>query len=195
MPIVEDAKVRFLCVSLPTLSDPPKILITPSNINVFALTFVIAFSTIITFCNTLILRFFIFMARFRAALAPRIDHWVQDGIYQLQRRAFEAQSQGCWKNLEQEIPITLDGEKLRELPVESSLVLKSAEGRRFMKRGKLRKTGTNVTEVTLTEDEEASSFESVVRRPTEGTDTFTLVSVDTEKGELIKVKSQETVGR
>lgn len=135
------------------------------------------------------------MARFRAALAPRIDHWVQDGIFQLQRRAFEAQGQGCWKNLEQEIPITLDGENLRELPVESLLVLKNAEGRRFAKRGKLRKTGTNVTEVTLTEDDEANSFESVVRRPTEGTDTFTLVSVDTEKGELKKVKSQETVGR
>ncbi|KAF1915506.1 hypothetical protein BDU57DRAFT_452145, partial [Ampelomyces quisqualis] len=167
-----------------------------ANINVFALTFVIAFSTIITLCNTLILRFFIFIARFRAALAPRIDYWVQDGIFQLQRRAFEAQGQGCWEYLEHEVPITLDGEKLHKLPVESSLVLKSTEGRRSVKRDKLRKTGTNVTEVTLTEgNEEAADFQSMARRPTAGTDTFTLISVDAEKGELKKVKTQDPVGR
>jgi hypothetical protein len=125
-----------------------------SNINVFALAFIVTFSAVVTFCNTLILRFFIFMAKFRAALAPRIDHWVQDGVYQLQRRAFEAQGQGYWQYLEEEIPITFDGEKLRKLPVESSLVLKYAGGRRFVKRGKLRKTGTDITEETLVEYDE-----------------------------------------
>jgi hypothetical protein len=84
-----------------------------SNINVFALAFIIAFSVVATLCNTLILRFFIFMARFRALLAPRIDHWVQDSVYQLQRHAFEAQGQGSWQYLDEEIPITLDTETPR----------------------------------------------------------------------------------
>lgn len=133
------------------------------------------------------------MARFRAALAPRIDHWVQDGIFQLQRRAFEAQGQGCWKYLDQEIPITLDGENLRELPVESSLVLKPGEGKRFARWGKLRKTGTDITETTLEEgSEEELAIEKVVRRPTAGTDTMTLVGVEMEKNGLKKVKSCES---
>ena len=118
------------------------------------MTFILAFSTIFTLCNTLILRFFIFMARFRAALAPRINHWVQDGIFQLQRRAFEAQGQGCWIHIEQEIPITLDGGKLRELHVESSLVIRSDEGRLVGRWGKLKKTGAQVTEAVVVEGSE-----------------------------------------
>jgi hypothetical protein len=129
-------------------------LTVPSNINVFALAFVITFSALVTFCNTFILRFFIFMAKFRAALAPRIDHWVQDGVYQLQRRAFEAQGHDRWLYLEEEIPITLNIEKLRQLPVESSLVVRYAESRQFVRPGKLKKTGTNITEETLVECDE-----------------------------------------
>lgn len=135
------------------------------------------------------------MSRFRAALAPRIDHWVQDGIFQLQRRAFEAQGQGCWKYLDQEIPITLDGENLRELPVQSSLALRPGDGRRLPRWTKLRKTGTNITEETLEEgSEEELVMKRIVRRPTAGTDTVTLVGVDMdkEKNELKKVMSCET---
>lgn len=89
---------------------------------------------------------------------------MQDGIYKLQRRAFEAHGQGCWKYLEQEIPITLDGENLRELPVESSLVFKSAESPRFTRRMKLKKTGTDISEETLPESiEKKSRFESSIR--------------------------------
>jgi hypothetical protein len=117
-----------------------KILTNPSNIDVFTMTFIITFSMVVTLCNTLILRFFIFMARFRAALASRIDHWVQDGIFQLQRRAFEAQGQGCWKHIDQEIPTTIDGEKLCELRVDLSLVLKNTESRRLAIWAKLNKT-------------------------------------------------------
>jgi hypothetical protein len=123
------------------------------------------------------------MARFRAALAPRIDHWVQDGIFQLQRRAFEAQGQGCWIHLEKEIPITLDGEKLRELTVESSHI---AESRRFNKRGRLRKTNTDVTEETIERCDDLM-IEKNVRRPTAGTDTATLLGVDMEMGEMKKI--------
>ncbi|KAF2024892.1 hypothetical protein EK21DRAFT_20904, partial [Setomelanomma holmii] len=112
-PVVDDGD-RQLCQSLKMRKSGGF-----ANINVFALTFVTAFSLIITICNTLILRFFIFMSRFRTALAPRIDRWIQDGVYQMQRRAFEAQSQGCWVQLEQEVPITLQQEKLHELPVDS----------------------------------------------------------------------------
>jgi hypothetical protein len=171
----------------PKLLNVRTLLIDFSNINVFALIFVVVFTSLVTICNMLILRFFIFMSRFRAALAPRVDHWVQDGIYQLQRRAFEAQGQGCWKNLEQEVPITLDGEKLRELPVESSLALKTIESWRSPRRSRFRKNSTTITEEKLEEGgEQDFGIEKVVRRPTAGTDTMTLVGVDMEKSELKK---------
>ncbi|KAF2823685.1 hypothetical protein CC86DRAFT_468717 [Ophiobolus disseminans] len=150
-----------------------------ANINVFALAFVVSFSLVITICNTLILRFFIFMTRFRAALAPRIDHWVQDGIFQLQRRAFEAQDQGRWENLEQEVPTTLQRENLHKLPVESSLVSKAAD-KRLAKMTKLRKVGTGTTVETVVEaDEDEITPRNIVRRTTAGTDTMTLVGTDT----------------
>ncbi|KAF2680250.1 hypothetical protein K458DRAFT_312414 [Lentithecium fluviatile CBS 122367] len=90
-----------------------------ANVNIFALVFVTTFATIITLFNLSVLRFFIFLSRFRQALAPRIDRWVQDGIFQLQRRAFEAHDEGQWTDLEKEIPITRERELLGELPVAS----------------------------------------------------------------------------
>jgi hypothetical protein len=123
--------------------------LTPSsNINVFALAFIITFSLVLTICNTLILRFLIFMSRFRSALAPRLDHWVQDGIFQLQRRAFEAQESGTWVNLDDEVPVTANYERLHELPVENSLALRLDV---LARKSYLKKTGTNVTEETVVE--------------------------------------------
>ena len=128
------------------------------------------------------------MARFRTALAARIDHWVHAGVFQLQRRAFETQAQRCWVQLEQEIPITLEHEKLRELPVDSSLALKAVD-RRFAKKTRLRKTGTSGTIETLAGADEADlQAEGMSMRPSAGTDTMTLVSVVMEKGEFKKLK-------
>lgn len=58
----------------------------------------------------------------------------------------------------------------------------------------MRKTGTNIAEETLEEGSEESVIERVVRRPTAGTDTVTLVGVDLEKekSSLKKVKSCES---
>ncbi|KAH8733180.1 hypothetical protein GQ44DRAFT_754658 [Phaeosphaeriaceae sp. PMI808] len=164
-----------------------------TNINVFALIFTICFSLIITISNSLILRFFVFMTRFRAALAPRIDHWVQDGVYQLQRRAFEAQDQGHWLNLEQEIPVTVERQLLHQLPVDSSLALKAAD-RQIAKRMRVGKGGACVSEMVV-EDEEEFGVESVVRRQTAGTDNLTLVGVDVEKSEFKKSRSFDEKGK
>ncbi|KAF1957462.1 hypothetical protein CC80DRAFT_470752 [Byssothecium circinans] len=92
-----------------------------ANVNVFALVFIITFSTFITVFNMTVLRFFIFLSRFRRALAPRIDRWVQDGIFQLQRRAFEAEGVGNWVDLEKEVPVTMEREYLAELPFPSTV--------------------------------------------------------------------------
>jgi len=55
--------------------------------------------------------------RFRRTLAPRLDRWVNDGVYQLQRRAFDANEQGIWTDLEKEVPITTEKMLIAELPI------------------------------------------------------------------------------
>lgn len=94
------------------------------NINVFGLAFVITFSAVISLINLTALRFFIFLSRFRRALAPRLDRWVQDGVLQLQRRAFDADGQGDWFGIDKEIPTTVRGQELHELPLDSCLHLR-----------------------------------------------------------------------
>jgi hypothetical protein len=66
-----------------------------------------------------LLKFLVYMKRFRAVLAPRIDAWVQDNVFQLQRRAYEALDEGPWENLKDEIPITVEKVSLSTLSVES----------------------------------------------------------------------------
>ena len=65
----------------------------------------------------MLLRFLIFMSRFRRAswIGPRIERWVQDGVLQLQRRAFEARRQGSWIHSDKEVPITVRRETLSDL--------------------------------------------------------------------------------
>ena len=88
-----------------------------SNINVFGLSFVIAFSILVAVIDITLLKFLIYLSRFRRALAPRIDRWTQDGVWQLQRRAYEGEGHREWKNLESEIPIIDQGHKLKELAI------------------------------------------------------------------------------
>ncbi|KAF2012695.1 hypothetical protein BU24DRAFT_465061 [Aaosphaeria arxii CBS 175.79] len=87
-----------------------------ANINVFGLAFIVTVTVTVTAFNMMVLRVFIFLSRFRRALAPRIDHWVQDGIFQLQRRAFQSEGQGSWLGSEKEIPHTTKSEHLAKLP-------------------------------------------------------------------------------
>jgi len=44
---------------------------------------------------------------------------MQDGIYQLQRRAHEAQGNGTWKKLTDEVPVTSENTPLPDLPIET----------------------------------------------------------------------------
>ncbi|KAJ4298081.1 hypothetical protein N0V90_005980 [Kalmusia sp. IMI 367209] len=57
----------------------------------------------------------------RKRSTPRLDRWVQDGIFQLQRRAYEAHTDGIWKDLDKEVPVTIEKTNLPDLPIESPL--------------------------------------------------------------------------
>ena len=90
------------------------------NINVFALSFIIAVFCVFAILDLVLLKFLIFLQRFRRALAPRIDQWIQDGIFQIQRKAYEAYSHATWdgKRLEKDIPATIGADALDRLPLE-----------------------------------------------------------------------------
>lgn len=88
------------------------------NINVFGLSFIIAFSCVIVLLDFTILKILIFIGRFRRG-SPRVNRWIQDGALQLQRRAHEAAGQGAWTQLEESNPVTTTGELLDELPLSS----------------------------------------------------------------------------
>ncbi|KAF2009108.1 hypothetical protein BU24DRAFT_402484 [Aaosphaeria arxii CBS 175.79] len=91
----------------------------PRNISVFGLVFIVTLSCFIVFVDMLLLKFLIYLSNFRKALAPRIDRWIQDGVLQLQRRAYEARGEGTWTQLNKDVPLTGANEKLSDLPVES----------------------------------------------------------------------------
>ncbi|ERF76409.1 hypothetical protein EPUS_06967 [Endocarpon pusillum Z07020] len=84
------------------------------NINVFALAFVCTFTCVVTIIDLVLLKFFIVRNK-----SSRMDRWFQDGVYQLQRRAYDAHGEGTWRRLVKEVPLTDLNEKLSELPNES----------------------------------------------------------------------------
>jgi hypothetical protein len=67
----------------------------------------------------MLLKYLIYLGKFRKALSPRIDRWIQDGVLQLQRRAYEAQGQGTWSDLDKEVPLTQANDMLDDLPLMS----------------------------------------------------------------------------
>ncbi|KAJ4291860.1 hypothetical protein N0V90_009756 [Kalmusia sp. IMI 367209] len=89
------------------------------NINVFALAFIATFAVVATLLDIVLLKFIIFLKHSRRLLAPRIDRWIQDGVLQLQRRAYEANDQGHWTRLDKEVPTTTNDEPLAELLLET----------------------------------------------------------------------------
>jgi len=95
------------------------LMLTYRNINFFGLVFIVTFSITIAIIDITLLKFLIFLSKFRRALAPRIDRWIQDGVLQLQRRAYEAQREGTWTNLDKDVPLTIESVKLKDLPLES----------------------------------------------------------------------------
>lgn len=111
-------KVWWACVRQHIRGAVDTQLTNVSNINVFALCFTIAFSILFIALDLGILRFLVYLAGFRRTrwLAPRIERWIQDGVLQLQRRAFETSGQGTWKDLDKEIPTTTSREFLEDFP-------------------------------------------------------------------------------
>jgi hypothetical protein len=115
----EDEEVWRFCVSIFTyVYKLSRLLLThTSNINVFGLSFIIAFSILVAVVDITLLKFLVYIARFRRALGPRIARWTQDGIWQLQRRAYEGEGYRNWTDLESEIPLMEKGHKLNDLPI------------------------------------------------------------------------------
>jgi hypothetical protein len=81
--------------------------------------FVIATALFFAIVDIVLLRFLVYLSKFRQALSPRIDRWIQDGVLQLQRRAYEAHREGTWSELSKEVPLTGAKEMLAELPLAS----------------------------------------------------------------------------
>ncbi|KAF2709058.1 hypothetical protein K504DRAFT_408484 [Pleomassaria siparia CBS 279.74] len=87
-----------------------------ANINLFGLVFVVVICFTLLTLDLLLLPFLIITSkRRRGLLDSRLNRWIQDGVLQLQRRAFVAQGEGSWEKLENDIPVTSYGEKLSEL--------------------------------------------------------------------------------
>jgi hypothetical protein len=91
--------------------------VTPSNINVFGLSLIIGFTSLVTILDLAALKIFVFFSQFRRALAPRIERWVQDGVFHLQRRAYEGNQYGNWELLDRDVPVIVPSELLPELPL------------------------------------------------------------------------------
>ncbi|KAF2020984.1 hypothetical protein BU24DRAFT_487495 [Aaosphaeria arxii CBS 175.79] len=91
------------------------------NINYFGLVFILTIATFVTVVDLVLLRLLIVLKSFRpAAISARIDRWLQDGVWQLQRHAYEGHGQGDWEHLEKEVPVTALETALSDLPIGSS---------------------------------------------------------------------------
>jgi hypothetical protein len=89
------------------------------------LVFTIVVATTIVLVDLTLLRFLGFLLKYNHGLAPRIDRWVQDGIFQLQRRAHEAQGHGVWKGLKEDVPVTVEKCLLPDLETDTLVNTKS----------------------------------------------------------------------
>ncbi|KAH8707661.1 hypothetical protein GQ44DRAFT_662719 [Phaeosphaeriaceae sp. PMI808] len=90
------------------------------NISVLGLAIVVTFAVLFAVADLVVLKFLIFFKRFRKVMAPRIDRWIQDGVFQLQRRAYEASNEGVWVRQDTEVPATIDDQLLCELSAGSA---------------------------------------------------------------------------
>ncbi|KAF2110750.1 hypothetical protein BDV96DRAFT_199237 [Lophiotrema nucula] len=133
------------------------------NISVFGLAFTIASALLATVLDLGLLRTLIFVKKLRH---PRIDRWIQDGVFQLQRRAYEAAGEGQWRRLRKEVPTTVGTERLQELPLSLAF---GGKGRRYMSsKGRVFTeetvdAGGTITSVSSTADVGGESAEEVAR--------------------------------
>lgn len=108
--------------------------------------FVIATSLFLAILDIGLLKFLIFLDSFPKILSPRIDRWIQDGVWQLQRRANEAHQQGKWIHLTREVPLTNAGETLAELPLASVALLETTT---TIKQTESRSSGSSTPTLSL----------------------------------------------
>lgn len=97
----------------------------PSNINFFGLVFTFVVASTIIILDLALLRFLEYFSRYKHGLAPRINRWVQDGVFQLIRRAHDAQGHGVWKGLSHDVPITAEKCLLPDLELDTLIVVPS----------------------------------------------------------------------
>lgn len=78
------------------------------------LSIVFAFTGFFMLTDILFLKYIIFTKRARSFLGPRIERWISDGVFQLQRQAYEGDNQGVWLRQSKEVPTTTQPENLRD---------------------------------------------------------------------------------
>jgi hypothetical protein len=120
--VAEDEEIWRLCVSSTDslrilLKDLSQLMCSCRNINLFGLVFILTFSLLALVVDITLLKFLIYIARFRRHLGPRVERWIQDGVWQLQRRAYEGEGQRDWTDLESEIPLTEKRTLMKDLPI------------------------------------------------------------------------------
>ena len=76
-------------------------------------------SGVIVAIDLILLRSLLHLRKYKPWLGRRVDRWLQDGVFQLQRRAHEAHGSGIWKDLSEEVPVTTEKILLPELPFET----------------------------------------------------------------------------
>ncbi|KAF7192392.1 hypothetical protein HII31_06424 [Pseudocercospora fuligena] len=78
-----------------------------ANINVFGLAFTLVMFGVLTTLDFGVLRFFLLLEKPSTSRRSRIRHWIQDGVFQLQRAAYEAWEKDIvWTRQGKEIPTT-----------------------------------------------------------------------------------------
>ncbi|KAF2733301.1 hypothetical protein EJ04DRAFT_605754 [Polyplosphaeria fusca] len=87
------------------------------NINVFGLIFIIVISNVVTIVDLTLLRFIAVVKKIKKFDSPRLDRWVQDGLFHLQRHAYEAYGEGKWEDLTSEVPTTVEQTEFPDLPL------------------------------------------------------------------------------
>ena len=73
----------------------------------FGLALIVSLAVVAILLDTVFMKQLITTTKFKQIGCLKIDHWIQDGVFQLQRRAYEACGEGVWDNLDREIPVTI----------------------------------------------------------------------------------------
>lgn len=96
----------------------------------FGLAFTITVSGVLILLDLFLFRLLLCSKKFSRLQSSRLQRWVQDGVFQMQRRAYEAHGLGNWEHLSTDIPVTTESIDLPDLPVSSDAAMYLSEPRR-----------------------------------------------------------------